>query len=92
MFKQRPSPPPELEYGTEEEVMIEPLAGHTSQEILRLFVGSGAEAPMQLGPEFLSGKVPLSLRSALHQIAVVHRKATKKMHWANSPLSRHSPP
>lgn len=31
MFKKETSPPPELEYDDREEVMIEPLAGHTSK-------------------------------------------------------------
>jgi hypothetical protein len=38
--------------------MIEPLAGHTSEEILRLFEGFGVDVPTRLAPGFLSAKVP----------------------------------
>jgi hypothetical protein len=80
MFKQTISPPPELDYGSEEEVMIELRPGRTADEMAKLFHGANAAVPQQLSPGFYSGKVPVEMRKALGTIAAVHRKAIKRMH------------
>jgi len=80
MFKKEISPPPELAYDEQEEVMLEPRSGHSSSEIVRLFEGAGAPPPVEMAPGFLSGVVPTPLRGRLTSIAIVHRKTRKRMH------------
>ena len=79
-MKKQVLPAPSESYAEDEEVMIEPLAGHGDEEIRALFEGAGVRPPTRLAPGFWSGKIPLHLREGIHRIAVVHRKPLKRMH------------
>jgi hypothetical protein len=80
MFKKTPSPPPDFDYDSEEEVTIELNEGRSSNEMTDLFRQADAPVPQQIAPRFFSGKVPPALRQALKPIASVHRKTRKQLH------------
>ena len=76
----KPIPNPAWHYPDDEDVVIEPRPGRSSQEIRQLFQEEGAAPPDELAPGFLSGCVPTKLQEQLDRIAIVQTKPRKRMH------------
>jgi hypothetical protein len=61
-------------------VLVEPLPGHTDEEIAAALEGCGAHEVNVLAPGFISAQTPRSSLEMLATIAHVHPKRTKQMH------------
>jgi hypothetical protein len=60
-------------------VHVEPLAGHTDEEVADRLRGAGAAKVSALAPGFLSARASRAVLDSLRDIATVTPKATKGM-------------
>jgi hypothetical protein len=61
-------------------VMVQPLAGHSDEEVVELLASQGAEKVAILAPGFISAETRRSTLGALQTVARVEPKARKVPH------------
>lgn len=65
---------------TEVDVLVEPVEGHTAEEVAELLRAGGAALVEVPAPGFVSARAPRRVLDTLAGVAVVHPKPTKRMH------------
>ncbi len=60
-------------------VLVEPLPGHSDEEVLSLLDAVGGADVVQLAPGFISAELEACCLESVRKIAYVHPKAMKQM-------------